>query len=484
MNRSGLWKYRMTGINTGRTLLRSMLEKLPAPFFVFAVLLSGFPTLADTYTVDPSIGQTIQSVLDIVSDDDVVLLKDGIYIGDGNRGLTIPPEVTRLTIQGESHAGNCFVDASGQDHILFSQGVDLTIRNITFQNGYSSLGGAIQCQGGVLVAEHSEFQRNRAASAGGALCLLNTQRVELTNCLFFENEANEGGAIFLSFAQAVEIQHCTFNRNSAPGSGAIHSERSEPAILRYSILWDDSATEVYSADSLFDISLCDVDQAIPGINIRKNPQFVPAYYGDHYLAHAYAGYATDSPCVDAFSNLDAEDFPIILDRTTSPYHFTDTDELDLGYHYFPLAGFQTPTPTSTPTPTATPTMTPTPTPEYRISLALSESVFIPGDRFQLQVRVSNWLKRDNPLRLIVALDVFGEYFLYPSWTQDFDFQYVSIPVGESGVWILDFDWPDGAGSAMGLMFHAAFMDTTGETIIRGEDDPSGGIASVQFGFAE
>lgn len=469
--------------SSGRPPARSVIV-FWAAIFIVHTLLSVTPAVADTYTVDPSIGQTIQSVLDIVSDDDEVLLKDGIYIGEGNRGLTIPPDVTRLTIQGESHAGNCFIDASSQNHILYSQGVDLTIRNITFKNGNSSLGGAIQCQGGVLVVEHSEFIRNRAASSGGALCLLNTQQVELTNCLFFENEANQGGAVYLSFAQAVEIAHCTFNRNSAPASGAIHSERSEPVILRYSILWDDSATEVYSTDSLFDVSLSDIDQAIPGINIRKNPLFAPAFYGEHYLAHADAGYPVDSPCVDAFSNLDAEDFPIILDRTTSPYHFTDTDELDLGYHYFPLGGFQTPTPTYTPTPTGTPTMTPTPTPEYRISLALSETDFYPGDRFQLQVRVSNWLKRDNPLRLIVVLDVFGDYFFYPSWAPDFDFQYVSLPVGESGVWILDFDWPNGAGSVTGLMFHAAFMDTAGEAVIHGEGDPSGGIASVEFGFTE
>ncbi|MBN1879907.1 right-handed parallel beta-helix repeat-containing protein [bacterium] len=448
------------------------------------LLLCGF-VKADTYTVDPSEGQTIRDALDVVSDGDEIILLDGVYIGEGNRGLTIPVTVLNLTIRSDSHAANCIVDASFQNNVIYSQGVNLLIEGITFRNGYSAYGGAIHCNGGHLTVRHCEFHWNEAVLGGGALCLQNmTGITDVSNCLFVQNSASSGGAIFLNFNVQSSILHCTFHKNSAPGSAAIHADHCSWTAVLYSILWNDSPMEVYGENTTIEVNLCDIDQDMPGLNIHQNPLFVSAEFGDHYLAHQYAGYPLTSPCVDTFNDLPVGMFPVISDRTTSPYHFVDTGDLDLGYHYTPWEAFQTPTPTETPTGTPYPTVTPTPTPAYTIELALTEKVFFPDDRFWLEVRVSNWLKQDNPLRLIVVLDVFGRYFMYPSWTEGYDFQYVSIPVGQSGVTVLDFLWPEGAGSAAGLSFYAAFMDTDGDIVISDASDPSAGIAVVEFGFAE
>ncbi len=445
---------------------------------------------ADTHVVDPSAGQTIQDALAIAVSGDVIELMDGVYLGEGNRGLSIPSTISPLTIRSATHAGNCIIDASNLGQVIYSQGVDLLIEGITFRNGAADYGGAFLCYGGNVTIRHCEFFGNRATQAGGALCLLNTGTVAIVNGLFVENVAQEGGAIFLNFATTTGILHTTFNRNNSSGSGAIHADHIGNLDVQFSILWDDAPQEIFIQNGDMAIEHCCIDQNVDGMNIRKNPVFVSAIYGDHYLAHDYAGFPITSPCVDAFEGFEVANYPDVSSRTTSPYHFIDSELLDLGYHYYPMSGFETPTPTLTPVPTATPTETPdptataTPTPVYEIGLVLSEDLFQPDDLFLLEVRVSSWLKQNNPLRLLVVLDVFGQYFMYPSWSEDYDFRYVSIPVGQSGVTILDFAWPEGAGAATGLMFHAAFMDTAGEAIITGDGDPLSGIASVMFGYSE
>ncbi len=137
----------------------------------------------------------------------------------------------------------------------------------------------------------------------------------------------------------------------------------------------------------------------------------------------------------------------------------------------------TPLPTHTPTPTQ-PTPTPEPGPDFRLNLSLNRTMFSPGDPFQLVVTVE---KPDGNAYyrqpLFVLLDVYGEYYFYPSWNPWFDYKLVDITTFIESIPILNFEWPNGSGSANGIAFHAAILNTA-LTSIAGNTD------TVVFGWTD
>lgn len=137
------------------------------------------------------------------------------------------------------------------------------------------------------------------------------------------------------------------------------------------------------------------------------------------------------------------------------------------------------TPTHTPTRTATESPTPTATthiPDLGVSIDLSESVFHPGDWFDLKVIVSNPGPDEYLFQpLAVVLDAYGLFFWYPGWTEDFTYDRIIVRVGQEPIDILAFEWPAVDGSARGIMVHAALL-TQELTALFGEMD------SEEFGW--
>jgi C1A family cysteine protease len=124
----------------------------------------------------------------------------------------------------------------------------------------------------------------------------------------------------------------------------------------------------------------------------------------------------------------------------------------------------TPTPTRTATPSGEPSPTPYPSPDperVQLDLQLNQSVFVAGDPFLLAARLYN----PGPtisFYEIIALEVAGTYYFYPSWGRDFDFARRNIlagtPVTET---ILELTWPSGVGAMSGLRFWGALCDWPG-----------------------
>ncbi len=134
---------------------------------------------------------------------------------------------------------------------------------------------------------------------------------------------------------------------------------------------------------------------------------------------------------------------------------------------------ETPTPietaTPSPVPTDTPDITPTTTPditELGVDLQLSQDIFHSGDRFLLQAILSN-PGPDEPadVPFVVLLDVFSDYFWYPGWTSEFQFEPVDLNIGRQDKSILDFTWPEVDGSAEGLLFYGAFLNNSFTEIV-------------------
>jgi hypothetical protein len=121
------------------------------------------------------------------------------------------------------------------------------------------------------------------------------------------------------------------------------------------------------------------------------------------------------------------------------------------------------TPTSgpgTPTNTPFPTHTPTPEcPELGVTIDMPSDMYLPGTSCYCNVRVCNPEAVTYPgTPLLVLLDVYGQYFFAPSFT-DYDQYIIDVTPGSRTIEILPtFVWPSGAGSASDIWFYAGMTD--------------------------
>jgi hypothetical protein len=109
-----------------------------------------------------------------------------------------------------------------------------------------------------------------------------------------------------------------------------------------------------------------------------------------------------------------------------------------------------------------------------VEISLNQRYYAPGDRFLLTNQVTN-PGAAREVDLYIILDVWGEYWFWPSWTQSVDHASRSLPPEAAmGETILDFEWPAGAGAADGLIFWSGILDA-GTTDLLDYD-------SVVFGY--
>jgi predicted outer membrane repeat protein len=137
----------------------------------------------------------------------------------------VGPDVGGITISGEGSVE--IIDAH--------PGTFLSLRNLTFANGFATEGGAIFANGIGLQIFNSTFRNNTAqnpnpllSGVGGALYTGVSSNVTIVNTTFANNTAVAGVAP--SFGGALEnnldnvfITNCTFSGNSATHGGAIDS---------------------------------------------------------------------------------------------------------------------------------------------------------------------------------------------------------------------------------------------------------------------
>lgn len=139
----------------------------------------------------------------------------------------------------------------------------------------------------------------------------------------------------------------------------------------------------------------------------------------------------------------------------------------------------TPTEPPTSTPTEPPTVTPTQTiPDTGVTIHLSKGIYYPGDKFELSVDIAN--SGPDELRFqpfVLLLDVFGIYLWYPTWEEAFAYERVDLPVGITSVDILEFTWPEGAGSASGVLIYSALLSQELSELL-------GNMDMETFGWAE
>ncbi len=134
-------------------------------------------------------------------------------------------------------------------------------------------------------------------------------------------------------------------------------------------------------------------------------------------------------------------------------------------------------PTQVPTdiPTAAPTMTPVCT-GFSYRLNLNQDTFQAGDDFDLRFVWCN-AEATKTGMLFVILDIFGEFWFHPDWTQDVSWENITFPTMSSFIQkqILFFEWPENAGELHDIRFWTGVLDAHTGAVL-------GEISFVNWGF--
>ncbi|MGB3975702.1 MAG: hypothetical protein WBM27_04730, partial [bacterium] len=187
---------------------------------------------------------------------------------------------------------------------------------------------------------------------------------------------------------------------------------------------------------------------------------------------------------------------LIFDSTglaAGEYHATITYKNDVSGADIPVEvtliveeAPSTATPTAAPptyTPTPEPTETPPPTPECdylgsRLEIS-QDDLFRKGDEFWLDCHVCN--NTFYPMQKVmttVLLGVYGEFWFWPGWTQDFDFESRDYKSGLTTIQVFEpFIWPDVDGLVTGLEFFSGLIDAEMNGLI-------GEFGHLTFGYTD
>lgn len=158
------------------------------------------------------------------SDENIVMVADGVYAGAGNTNITFPARRIRLSSRNGSE--NCVIDCNGESRAFyFNPQTDRhsAIIGFTVRNGSANRGGAIFSFGGEPAFLQCRFFDNRAVGDfydgdGGAICALNGT-VRIVECQFMRNSAaDSGGAVRVDDSNS-DILNCTFANNEAGVTG-------------------------------------------------------------------------------------------------------------------------------------------------------------------------------------------------------------------------------------------------------------------------
>jgi hypothetical protein len=130
---------------------------------------------------------------------------------------------------------------------------------------------------------------------------------------------------------------------------------------------------------------------------------------------------------------------------------------------------------ATPTPTPQPTRTPDPGAAPGLDLQLNAEHYRPGDAFLLTLSLDN-PGPERPVWLLVALGFLGHYYFWPEWTEEIAGELRTLDaLASSEETLLDFTWPEGSGSAAGVIFWGALLDESGREFLA--------LDGEVFGFA-
>ena len=200
--------------------------------------LGGILRVPDPFT-------TIQQAIDAAEDYDVVLVADGIYIGDGNRDLQLTGK--SITIRGENGPQNTIIDCNGTENdphrgfnFTNNTNTNAIFAGFTIKNGFvldNNDGAGIYCKNNLsstLTISDCNISENTAFAGrggyGGGISVIDGIYF-INNCHISNNFSTNGGGISSGYwcwpyeicnATSLTINNCSISNNSAVSGGGIY----------------------------------------------------------------------------------------------------------------------------------------------------------------------------------------------------------------------------------------------------------------------
>ncbi len=399
---------------------------------------------------------TIQQGVDVAVTGDTVLVADGTYSGYGNYFINLQSKA--IQVKSENGYENCIIlNIPGIGFVCHGDETqDTLIEGFSLRNGQTG----ISCS-----SPSSPLINNCHISdmSGAAISVSGYSYPLIANCIVTQCYGSEAAMVFRAHGSGT-VANCLIYNNQTHGFVAdepstlvvsncsivdnqgygLRVENAGTPEFRNCIFWDNSrgAVEPGPWDPVF--YYCNKGE--------YDPVFHPGYLGDYYLSQVSAGQAVTSPCVDGGSGpahifcIEFPGYSTCMDElTTHTDHMTDSDLLDLGYHY--------------PADQAIPT--PTPVPEcdtLGININLSSDIIQAGDTFSVTLETCNTgFETIESGRVYLVLDVYGLFFFWPSWSSTVDFVSRDISPGLTEENVLSFTWPE-TGSTGTASFIALMTD--------------------------
>jgi hypothetical protein len=181
--------------------------------------------------------QTILQAMLPAIDGDEILLRDGVYVGSGNREIAFGGRA--VTVRSEHGPASCVIDLQGLGRAFTVDSAvesGARIEGLTFRDGFSSdRGGAIHVTKAPIairgcVFESCQVTTNNGGFGGAIYLASSAARIE--DCVFLANSVQGtpgggGGAIYSTVSGSLQpdplrILRCTFLGNSGQEGGAVH----------------------------------------------------------------------------------------------------------------------------------------------------------------------------------------------------------------------------------------------------------------------
>ncbi len=114
-----------------------------------------------------------------------------------------------------------------------------------------------------------------------------------------------------------------------------------------------------------------------------------------------------------------------------------------------------------------PEFTPTPAMPLGVELSMPDAFFSPGEACRLDAAVNNDAQPYYQVPLFVLLQVGTDFWYWPEWTMELNFQRIDAPSGSKDITIIqEFTWPDtGTDSMSGITFWGAMLDESVNDIL-------------------
>lgn len=222
---------------------------------LMVLLTAGYAYGGRTFYVDDDEGAqfaAVQDAIDAASDGDVIILRDGVYAGEGNDEIDFGGKA--IFIRSQNGPGDCLVQ--GRFVFCSGEGSGSILEGVTIENSETEMlgggiycrntsphivdcviqdcranrgGGGMYCFGGNVLMKGCKFVSNKALAykycddegcrigqAPGGGVYNEGGNLTLVDCLFDRNESKvAGGGVFNTAQGRLVAINCTFQANTA-----------------------------------------------------------------------------------------------------------------------------------------------------------------------------------------------------------------------------------------------------------------------------